>query len=136
MTQSISEIERDIEETRARLDQTIDRIQDRLSVSGIVDEIMGSMRKAEYNSLLDNAMSVVRRNPVPVILVAAGVGWLIHRMSARAQGGNARFDPYVEDRTDVPLLNTGNARIYDPDASTRHPNHDLLESRRDVSARA
>jgi hypothetical protein len=37
MTASLTRIERDIEETRSRLYDTIDRIQDRLTVPGMVD---------------------------------------------------------------------------------------------------
>jgi hypothetical protein len=36
---------------------------------------------------------------------------------------------------DIPVLNTGQARIYDPDVSPRHPVYDTLESRREISAR-
>ena len=138
MTQTIREIEQEIERSRARLDETIDRIQDRLSVSGIVDQLMGSVRSSDFSWTFDNAVSVVRRNPIPVLLVAAGVGWLIHRATSKAPtpGAGGRFDPYREDEADVPVLNTGHARVYDPDTSPRHPTHDSLDSRRDVSARA
>jgi len=85
MTQSINDIERDIEESRARLDLTIDRIQDRLSVSGIVDEVVGSVRATEFGRVLDTAMGIIRRNPVPVLLVAAGVGWLLHRANQESR---------------------------------------------------
>ena len=37
--------------------------------------------------------------------------------------------------SDIPVLNTGHARIYDPDASPLHPTQDSLESRREMSAR-
>jgi Protein of unknown function (DUF3618) len=139
MTQSIQELERDIEASRARLDLTIDRIQDRLSVSGIVDDVMGSVRATEFGSVIDHALTIVRRNPVPVILIAAGVGWLLHRMNqersvGRAGRGVVRM-PRVEEES-IPVLNTGNARLYDPDASPLHPTQDVLESRHELSARA
>jgi hypothetical protein len=35
----------------------------------------------------------------------------------------------------IPVLNTGQARVYDPDASPRHPMLDTLDSRREMSAR-
>lgn len=87
MTQDIRELERDIEQTRAGLDLTIDRLQDKLSVSGIVDDVLGTMRGNRYESIYDHALDVIKRNPVPVMLVAAGVGWLIYRM-----GANDRWD--------------------------------------------
>lgn len=137
MNQGIQELERDIEESRARLDVTIDRIQDRLSVSGIVDEVVGSVRATEFGSVLDTALSIIRRNPVPVLLVAAGVGWLLHRASqesrARTAGRNALV---VVDEEPIPVLNTGNARVYDPDAPSLHPTQDTLQTRRELNARA
>jgi hypothetical protein len=89
MTQSINELEREIEESRARLDLTIDRIQDKLSVSGIVDDMLGTMRRSQYADSFETAIGVIKRNPVPVMLIAAGLGWLIHRMSQEPLRGRA-----------------------------------------------
>ncbi len=84
-------------------------------------------------SVLDYALATLRRNPVAAILTAAGAGWLIHRISReRARYSARRIRGAAED---IPVLNTGQARIYDPDASPRHPTQDLLESRREMSAR-
>jgi hypothetical protein len=130
----IEELERDIEATRARLDLTIDAIQDRLSVSGIADELLGSLRLTQFGSVIDGALAVVKRNPIPVMLVAAGVGWLVHRMS-KDSGWRSAAHRLGDEADDIPVLNTGTARIYDPDASPRHPTQDSLETRRDMSAR-
>jgi hypothetical protein len=135
MTQSIDELERDIQESRARLDHTIGAIQDRLSVSGIADELMGSLRVTQFGTVIDSALGVVKRNPIPVMLVAAGVGWLIHRMSRDGARSYSSANRLGDGADDIPVLNTGNARIYDPDTSPLHPTQDSLESRRDMSAR-
>jgi len=141
MTQSsITELERDIEESRARLDHTIVRLQDRLSVSGIVDDMLGSARgQVRLNEAYDNVLTVIRQNPIPVILIATGVGLLLHSMARGPRGSGVRqpalrtVTPY---EADVPVLSTGNARVYDPDTSPRNPTQDTLESRRDLNARA
>ncbi len=120
MTQDINALERDIEESRARLDLTIDRLQDKLSVSGIVDDMLGSMRANRYASIIDQTMDLLRRNPVPVMLVAAGVGWLIYRSGQKpARTPLVRPAPYRA--TEAPALNTGEARVYDPDAGSTLP---------------
>ena len=131
----IERLERDIEASRARLDSTIDQIQDRLSVSGIVDEVMGSVRRTEFGSVFDNMADVIRRNPVPVMLIAVGAGWLIHRMSQDRRRPHILRARAIEEES-IPVLNTGQARIYDPDTSPRHPSPDALETRREMSARA
>jgi hypothetical protein len=69
----------------------------------------------------------VRRNPVPVLLIAVAAGWFVRRISH----GRPRRYP----GNDIPVLNMGNARIYDPDVSPGRPMHDSLESRREMSAR-
>ena len=141
MTQSsITELERDIEESRARLDHTIVRLQDRLSVSGIVDDMLGSARgQVRLNEAYDNVLTVIRQNPIPVILIATGVGLLLHSMARGPRGPGVR-QPVLRTVTpyeaDVPVLNTGNARVYDPDTSPRNSTQDTLESQRDLSARA
>lgn len=111
MTQSINDIERDIEESRAKLDLTIDRIQDKLSVSGIVDDMLGQVRRTPYAAAYDNALDVIRRNPVPVMLVAAGIGWLLYRANRdrRAPVRGVAFRPYDDA---VPPARTGTSRVY------------------------
>lgn len=93
MNQSIKELERDIEETRARLDLTIDRLQDRLSMSGLVDDVVAQVRRSGYSSAMDRALATVRENPVPVLLMVAGLGWLLTRLAdeGRSEGRAERF---------------------------------------------
>ena len=123
---SMNEMERDIEESRARLDETIDRIQGRLSVSSLVDEMLGNARRAPaVSGAYDGALEAVRRNPVPVLLIAAGVGWLMHRMS---QDATRRRTQASAER--VPVLNDGAARVYDPDLPTRQPKPSLMDETR------
>ena len=137
MTQSIQEIERDIEQSRARLDVTIDRIQDRLSVSGIVDEVVGSVRATEFGHVMDTALGILRRNPIPGLLVAAGVGWLLHRANQESRmKASSRHAVTILETESIPVLNTGNARVYDPDTSSLHPTQDSLQTRSEANARA
>ena len=151
MTQDITSLERDIEESRARLDLTIDRLQDRLSVSGIVDDLIGTMRANRYGTVFDHTLDVIRRNPVAVILVAAGVGWLIHRMSQDSRVRPVRPLPRDEayDEARAPVANvdaasTDPVRLYDPDAAVRPAGPlaqdslapEPLSARRNADARA
>src|SRR3954467_4484502 len=81
MTDTIKDLEQDIEQARARLDETINQLQDRLSVSGIVDDLMGTVRASgRFGSTYHHAPARVRRNPLPVILLAGGAGWLFYRL--------------------------------------------------------
>ena len=133
MTQSVNELEREIEESRARLDLTIDRIQDKLSVSGIVDDMLGSMRRNQYADAFDNAVAVIKRNPVPVMLIAAGLGWLFHRMSQEPLRGTALV-PY-EGPPDEVFLRATHARVYDRDRAAPLPLVEPLPSTRPLNER-
>jgi hypothetical protein len=84
---------------------------------------------------LDRALGVVRLAPVPALIAAAGVGWFLYRMSRKGRRGAAIRARALEEES-VPILVTGHDRIYDPDISPRHPMHDLVETRREMSARA
>ncbi len=125
MTQSINELEHDIEETRARLDRTIDQIQGRLSPASIVDEMLGTVRQSPASGLYDGALAAVRRNPVPVMLIVAGVGWLVHRVARESQR-RQHLEATMNGAEAVPVLNTGAARVYDPDRPTAHPAADRV----------
>ena len=136
---SINELERDIEETRARLDSTIDRLQNRLSPSGVVDEVIGTVRRSPYKGVVDEALVAIRRNPVPMLLVAAGLGLLFVRMSEDARAARRRrfADPYADPLDDgLPVLRPRSARVYDPDLAPAHPAADTLPPRRAGDARA
>lgn len=120
MTESLNDLEKDIEASRARLDQTIDQIQERLSVSSIVDEMLGNARRTPLSGAYDGALEAVRRNPVPVLLIAAGVGWLIHRMSTNQPTPGVRRRARLAVNG-LPVTKTGADRVYDPDLPTQHP---------------
>ncbi|SFG48539.1 DUF3618 domain-containing protein [Methylobacterium gossipiicola] len=128
MSESLNDLEKDIEASRARLDQTIDQIQERLSVSSIVDEMLGNARRTPLSGVYDGALEAVRRNPVPVLLIAAGVGWLLHRMSSDAASAAATRRRVRLAEESLPVVPSGADRVYDPDLPTRHPVKDLGET--------
>jgi hypothetical protein len=135
MTQDIQDLERDIEATRARLDLTIDQLQGRLSMSGIVDDVLGTMRARGYDSALDHTLAVLKRNPVPVMLVAAGIGWLLYRMGREPTRRGAAGVGYAYDEADVSVLADTGPRVYDPQAEALHPLPDTFDSPQGATAR-
>lgn len=125
MSESISDLEKDIEQSRARLDETIDRIQGRLNASSLVDEMLGSARQTPYSGFYDDALLAVRRNPLPVLLIAAGVGLLLNGMRTVRRPNSRALVP-VDSK---PVTVTGADRTYDPDAPGGRPPHDLPPER-------
>jgi hypothetical protein len=94
MNRSMKDVEREIEESRARLDRTIDRLQDKLAVSSAVDEMIGGVRHSRYGGMVDQVLASIRNNPVPVLVALAGVGWLLRRVERESrEGRRATVDP-------------------------------------------
>lgn len=132
MTQSLQELEREIEQSRAKLDLTIDRLQDKMTVSGVIDDVLGTARTGRYAPIFDDVLATLRRNPVPVMFMAAGLGMLIYRLGQRPHGtrGPSRMaldqDMFPEPEE---------ARLYGSGASPLEPPQEMFEHRRGTSSR-
>ena len=72
-----NEIERDLAQTRARLDATIDALQQRLSPGEMVDQAIGYVKESGGGEFGRNLMLTVRDHPIPVALIGVGVAWLM-----------------------------------------------------------
>jgi len=140
MTQSLQELERDIEQSRAKLDMTIDRLQGKMTVSGVVDDMLGSARSGRYAPLFDNMLDTIRRNPVPVMLIAMGIGLLAHRLGRQAamtQRGDESLVADYDAGVDQDWANeVEDMRVYDAGTSPlQPPADDVFEPRRSMNSR-
>jgi hypothetical protein len=79
MTDTIKELEQNIEQTRARLGDTIDRLQGSLSPSDVVDDLIGP-GGPDFGDVLDPVVATIRHHPAPVLLMAVGIGWLVYKL--------------------------------------------------------
>ena len=86
-------------------------------------------------ALMEPVLELVRRYPVAALAATGAAGWAVYTLSRRSRERNDRRVEGLEEES-IPILNIGQARIYDPDTSPRHPTQDLLETRRETSARA
>lgn len=91
--QTTEDIEREIERDRARIDQTIHAIGDRLSPGQLLDQAMGYMRSGG-GEMASNLARSVKDNPLPVILTGVGLAWLIAASTTRngSQGPSPAYD--------------------------------------------
>jgi ElaB/YqjD/DUF883 family membrane-anchored ribosome-binding protein len=112
-------IRAEIVETRAEISETIDAIQEKLSPQRIMDDAKQTVRDATVgkvttmmNTVTDKAadvgeqvqdqaqqaVSYVRDNPVPALLIGAGVTWLLMRSRAGRPayygGGRSAYSDY------------------------------------------
>lgn len=74
MSRSPEEIERDIEATRASLVATVGEIERRLTPGRILDDMLeGALDGRDRHDFIE----LVRKHPIPVALVGAGLVWLL-----------------------------------------------------------
>lgn len=88
MTKSTSELERDAERTRAELSSTLDEIRGRVEPGRLVDRAFSYARSNGGADFARNAAAQARDNPLPVLLIGAGIAWL---MSGRRPGSGSSF---------------------------------------------
>lgn len=86
---SAADLEREGEQIRASLDRTLDEIQHRLSPAELMDRSMEFVRENGMD-LLHEAADTVRRNPVPVVLTAAGLVWLVASVAKSRSSGDGQ----------------------------------------------
>ncbi|MCJ2054079.1 DUF3618 domain-containing protein [Methylobacterium sp. J-070] len=91
MNATVNEIEREIEAGRARLEGVLNQLQDRLHPVAFVEDMLGAARSRGAGSdLYDLSLNAVRRYPIPVLLICAGVSMLLGRgkRPAKLSAGN------------------------------------------------
>jgi ElaB/YqjD/DUF883 family membrane-anchored ribosome-binding protein len=120
-------IRSDIDATRQRMDDTMDAIGDRLQPRHLLDEFLGFLRGgdsdggesrlAHYREKLSESCStaahtvtdVVKKNPVPLLLIGAGIGWMIYQ-NRRATSPRRSTEPDLFSEE-----NGAQDILYDPD---------------------
>ncbi|MBY0339482.1 MAG: DUF3618 domain-containing protein [Acetobacteraceae bacterium] len=87
---SPAQIEREVESTRANVEGTLDALRERLNPQQLLDQVtqqaMDYVRGSGGQEFMRNLGTGVRDNPLPVLLVGAGIAWMM--LSPRA--GEAR----------------------------------------------
>lgn len=91
----------DLDAQRAHLDATIHELENRLSPGQLFDQVMGYVR-ANGGGFSHNLVSTVRDNPMPTLLTALGVAWMMYGQNRSGASHEAdtgerfgeRFDEY------------------------------------------
>ena len=84
---SSAEIEREVEGTRAQLNQTLDALRESASPGQLMDKAVDYLRSSGGADFTRNLGETVRDNPLPVLLIGAGIGWLL--LSGKQEKGRA-----------------------------------------------
>ncbi|HEY9198016.1 MAG TPA: DUF3618 domain-containing protein [Gammaproteobacteria bacterium] len=73
---SPDEIEADLNHTRARMEDDLAALEDRLSPGHLIDEALGYLRTGGAADYFHNLGETAKRNPIPLALVSTGLAWL------------------------------------------------------------
>jgi ElaB/YqjD/DUF883 family membrane-anchored ribosome-binding protein len=77
MTLSSERLEQESEQTRLRLADALEELRTRLSPGQVVDQLVDYATEGGAAEFVRNLGEDVRRNPLPVTLIGAGIGWLM-----------------------------------------------------------
>lgn len=91
-------LRRDIQETRSRMDETVDALAGRLSPDHLLDEAWGRLRGQGEEGI----GQVVKEHPIPVALVGVGLGWLAVEQASERSDGRVEGD-VPTGRTERPI---------------------------------
>lgn len=91
MSTETDRIEADIDESRHRLNDTIEALGDKLSPGQVVDEVLG-LAQGQVGQMAANFGRQVRDNPLPTLLIGAGIIALMMNSTRRQEA------PQHEDR--------------------------------------
>src|SRR5688500_3234832 len=102
-------IEHDIDQTRSRMDQTVDTLADRLRPANLVSDVldwfasdegarMDTPRKEKVKRVARRAgrgvWDTVRENPIPSALIAGGIAWLFLKSDEEEHGDSMSRGQY------------------------------------------
>jgi ElaB/YqjD/DUF883 family membrane-anchored ribosome-binding protein len=81
-------LEREINQTRAEMSQTLDSLERKLTAGQLLDQALRffGVKGTEIGSSVGRC---VKENPMPFFLTATGIGWM---MFGPSQSGSARYD--------------------------------------------
>ena len=74
---SSAAIEREVEDTRARLTGTLEQLRDRATPGQLFEQALDYAKQSGGTDFARNLAASVRDNPLPLLLIGAGIGWLM-----------------------------------------------------------
>jgi hypothetical protein len=103
------QLERTADQIRADLDRTLDALERKLSPSEWLDRSLAYLR-AHSGEWSRNIGEAVQRNPVPIVVAVAGIGWLV---ASSFRGRSSLDDDTFGDESPYADPPPRRARFYD-----------------------
>jgi hypothetical protein len=106
-SKSAPEIEREVQQSRAEVEQTLDAIQARLSPGQLLDQAVDYFREGRGGEFARNLGDSVTQNPIPLALVGVGLAWMMLGGQRSARKGDRLGSAYWDDDPDAVEDDTG-----------------------------
>lgn len=98
MSMETDRIEADLNESRHRLNDTLAALGDKLSPGQMVDEVLG-LAQGQAGDFAKKLGGQIKDNPLPTLLIAAGVGLLLmNRTHGSSNGSSLSGDDWHHER--------------------------------------
>ncbi len=81
--QTPDQIEREIEDTRSKIDQNLDALQNKVSPGELIDEAVGYVKESG-GDIAEGITRTIRENPIPATLIGAGIGLFLLSKASNA----------------------------------------------------
>lgn len=95
-TDDTDRIERDLAQTRARMDRRLDELGDRLQPNQLVNDTLAQVTGGDGADFARTLIAKAKANPVPAALAGIGIAWLL--ASSQDKGGGRRAEPDLPTR--------------------------------------
>jgi hypothetical protein len=99
-SRSAAEIEREVQQSRADIEHTLDAIQERLSPGQLVDQALDYFRGGRGVDFARNLGDSIAQNPIPVTLMGVGLAWMMMSGQRSARDGDRGGSAYWEEDLD------------------------------------
>lgn len=97
MSMETDRIEADVNESRHRLNDTLAALGDKLSPGQMLDEVMG-LAQGQAGSFAKKLGSQVKENPLPTLLIAAGIGLLMMNRNGAGESAPVNADDWRHEQ--------------------------------------
>lgn len=94
---SSAEIEREVENTRRGLTGTLEELRERASPGQLIEQVVDYVRSSGGGDMMRNVGRSVRENPMPLLLIGAGIGWML-MSGGQDHGGRSERHAYRRGR--------------------------------------
>ena len=86
-TDDTDQIERNLAETRARMDRRLDELGDRLQPNQLVNDALAHVTGGDGADFTQTLIAKAKANPIPAALTAVGIAWLMASSQQKGRKG-------------------------------------------------